>query len=161
MRACQCACVLAQETTTSIKHTHLNGHRYANASNMHLKLWTFILPTHRLLGKPVARFLHPAISNFIQERLEELNSKGQAPSRMENLAKRLEETWGKTYSNIQITSIDSPKIVPLGKATWEPDPKPLMANHPPRVADSNTRISFSQWSLSTGWQWPRMGTDTT
>jgi hypothetical protein len=70
----------------------------------------------RLLGKPVARFLHPAISNFIQERLEELNSKGQAPSRMEKLAKRLEETWGRTYSNLQITSIDSPKIVPQDKA---------------------------------------------
>ena len=71
----------------------------------------------RLLGKPVARFLHPAISNFIQKRLEELNSTGQAPSRMEKLAKRLEETWGRTYSNIQITSIASPKIAPQGKAT--------------------------------------------
>jgi hypothetical protein len=71
----------------------------------------------RALGKPVARFLHPAISNFIQKRLEELNSTGQAPSRMEKLAKRLEETWGRTYSNIQITSIASPKIAPQGKAT--------------------------------------------
>ena len=41
----------------------------------------------RLLGKPVARFLHLVISNFIQERLEEINSKGQTPSRMEQLAK--------------------------------------------------------------------------
>ncbi len=96
----------------------------------------------RLLVKPVARFLHPVISNFIQERPEELKVKGQAPSHMEKLAKRLEETWGKTYSNTQITSIDSPKIVPQGKATWEPDPKPLMDNHPSRVADSNTRISL-------------------
>ena len=56
----------------------------------------------RHLGKPVARFLHPAISNFIQKRLEEINSKGQAPSRIEQLAKRLEETWGRSY-NIQIT----------------------------------------------------------
>ena len=101
----------------------------------------------RLLGKPVARFLHPAISTFIQERLIELNSKGQAPSRMEQLAKRLEETWGKTYSNMQTTSIASPKIALPGKATWEPDPKPLMANHPPRVTDSNTRIALSEGSL--------------
>ncbi len=102
----------------------------------------------RLLGKPVARFLHPAISNFIQERLEDLNSKGQAPSGMEQLAKRLEETWGRTHSNIQITSIASPKIAPPGKATWEPDPKPLMANHPPRVTDSNTRIALLEGSLN-------------
>ena len=46
----------------------------------------------RLLGKPVARFLHPAISNFIHKRLEELNFAGQVPSHMEKLAKRLEET---------------------------------------------------------------------
>ena len=56
--------------------------------------------TYRRLGKPIARFLHPAISNFIQKRLKECNSTGQA-----------------------------------GKAPWEPDPKPLMANHPPRVTD--------------------------
>ena len=102
----------------------------------------------RLLGKPVARFLHPVISNFIQERLEELNSKGQAPSRMEQLAKRLEETWGWTYSNRQMTSVVSPKTTPQGKATWEPDPKPLMANHPPRVTDSNTRIALIEGSLN-------------
>ena len=93
----------------------------------------------RLLGKPVVRLLHPVISIFIQERLEELNSKRQVPSRMEQLAKRQEETCGRTYSNVQITNIVSPKIVPQGKSTWEPDPKPLMGNHPSRVTDSNTR----------------------
>ncbi len=41
----------------------------------------------RILGKPVARFLHTTISNFIQERLEELNSKGQVPSHMKQLVK--------------------------------------------------------------------------
>ena len=101
-----------------------------------------------LLGKPVARFLHPAISNFIQERLEELNSKRQAPFRIEQLTKRLEETWGRTNSNIQVTSIVSPKITPQGKATWEPDPKPLMTNHPTRVTDSNTRITLLEGSLN-------------
>ena len=34
----------------------------------------------RLLGKPVVRFLHPAISNFILKRQEDLISTGQAPS---------------------------------------------------------------------------------
>ena len=40
MSVCQCctsAC-LPQETTTSIEHTYHNGHRYANARNMHLKV---------------------------------------------------------------------------------------------------------------------------
>ncbi len=66
---------------------------------------------------------------------------------MEQLTKRLEETWGKTYSNMQTTNIVSPKITLPGKATWEPDPKPLMVNHPPRVTDSNTRITLSEDSL--------------
>jgi hypothetical protein len=100
------------------------------------------------IGVSVTHFLHPVISNFIQERLEELNSKGQAPSRMEQLAKRLEETWGRTYSNIQMTNVVSPKTTPQGKATWEPDPKPLMVNHPPRVTDSNTRITLIEDSLN-------------
>ncbi len=39
VRKSVCAC-LPQETTTSIEHTHHNGHRYANARNMHLKLRT-------------------------------------------------------------------------------------------------------------------------
>jgi hypothetical protein len=67
---------------------------------------------------------------------------------MEKLAKRLEETWSRTYSDIQITSIASPRTAPQGKATWEPDPKPLMANHPPRITDSNIRISLSEGSLN-------------
>ncbi len=46
----------------------------------------------RFLGTPVVRFLHPVISNFMHKRLEEFNSAGQAPSHMEELVKRLEET---------------------------------------------------------------------
>ena len=67
---------------------------------------------------------------------------------MEKRAKRLEETWGRIHSDIQITNIVSPRIAPQGKATWELDPKPLMSNHPPRVSDSNTRISLSEDSLN-------------
>ena len=55
----------------------------------------------RLLGKPVARFLHPVISTFIQVRWQELVSTDQAPSRAEALVKRLEETWGRVQSNAQ------------------------------------------------------------
>ena len=61
----------------------------------------------------------------------------------------LEETWGRIHSDVQITSnIASPRIVPQVKATWDPDPKPLMVNHPPRVTDSNIRISLSEGSLN-------------
>ena len=42
LRVCLSACArvsvracFPQETTTSIEHTHRNGHRYANARNMH------------------------------------------------------------------------------------------------------------------------------
>jgi hypothetical protein len=67
----------------------------------------------RFLGKPVARFLHPAISTFIQERWQELV-----------------------------------RIRPQEKVQWEPDPKPMMTNHPTRVTDSNTRISLSEGALT-------------
>ena len=80
--------------------------------------------------------------------MEELNSTGLAPSHMEKLAKRLEETWGRIHSDVQITNIVSPRPAPQGEAMWEPDPKPLMDNHPSRVTDSNTRISLSEVSLN-------------
>ncbi len=102
----------------------------------------------RLLGKPVARFLHPAISTFIQTRWQELVSTDQAPSRAEVLAKRLEETWGRAQPSARLPDDVSSKITPQEKVLWEPDPKPLMANHPPRVTDSNTRISLSEGVLT-------------
>ena len=69
----------------------------------------------RLLGKPVARFLHPAISTFIQERWHELVSMDQAPSRTEVLAKRLEETWGRVQPRARLLDDVSPKITPVEK----------------------------------------------
>ncbi len=39
-RVSVCAC-LPWQPTTSIQHTHHNGHRYANARNMHLKLLAY------------------------------------------------------------------------------------------------------------------------
>ena len=61
-------------------------------------------------------------------RWQELTSTKQTPSRVE--------------------VIFSSKITPQEKVLWEPDPKPLMANHPPRVTDSNTRISLSEGVLT-------------
>jgi hypothetical protein len=56
----------------------------------------------RFLGKPVARFLHPAISTFVQERCQELVSMEQTPSRVEVLAKRLEETCDRAQPNARL-----------------------------------------------------------
>ena len=95
----------------------------------------------------MARFLHPAISTFIRERWQELVSTEQTPSRTEVLAKRLEETWRWTQPNARLSDDVSSTITPQEKVLWEPDPKPLMTNHPPRVTDSNTRISLSEGAL--------------
>jgi hypothetical protein len=102
----------------------------------------------RLLGKPVARFLHPVISTFIQTRWQELVSTDQTPSHAEVLDKRLEETWGRVQPSVQLPEDVSSKITPQEKVLSEPDPKPLMPNHPPRVTDSNTRISLSEGVLT-------------
>jgi hypothetical protein len=67
----------------------------------------------------------------------------QTPSHAEVLAKRLEETWGRVQPSARLPDDVSSRITPQEKVLWEPDPKPLMANHPPRVTDSNTRIGFS------------------
>ncbi len=96
----------------------------------------------------MARFLHPAISTFIQTRWKELVSTDQAPSRAEVLAKRLEETWDRVQPIERLPDDVSSKITPQEKVLWEPDPKPLMTNHPPRVTDSNTRISLSEGVLT-------------
>jgi hypothetical protein len=96
----------------------------------------------------VARFLHPAISTFIQERWQELVSMEQTPSRAEVLVKRLEETWGRAQPSARLPDDLSSRIRPQEKVQWEPDPKPMMANHPPRVTDSNTRISLSEGALT-------------
>jgi hypothetical protein len=40
----------------------------------------------RQLGKPTARYLHPAISTFINQRQQELVTQGQTPSMSESRA---------------------------------------------------------------------------
>jgi hypothetical protein len=42
----------------------------------------------------------------------------------------------------------SSKITSQEKVLWEPDSKPRMGNHPPRVTDSNTRISLSEGAFN-------------
>ncbi len=72
----------------------------------------------------------------------------QTPSRAEALTKRLEETWGRAQPNTRLPDDVSSRTTPQEEVLWEPDPKPLMGNHPPRVTDSNTRISLSEGALT-------------
>jgi hypothetical protein len=72
----------------------------------------------------------------------------QTPSHAEAQAKRLEETWDRTQPSARLPDDVSSRIIPQEKVLWEPDPKPLMTNHPTRVTDSNTRISLSEGALT-------------
>ena len=83
----------------------------------------------KLLGNPVARFLHPAISTFIQERWQALDSSERTPSRAEVLAKRLEETWRWSQPSARPPEDTHSATSPKDEVMCEPDPKPLMANH--------------------------------
>ena len=92
----------------------------------------------RQLGKPTARYLHPAISAFIIKRQQELVTQGQTPSMAES---KLESEWGtqEEYMESPVRNKDATEDI-----TWEPDPLPLMANHPPRVTASNTKIQLDR-----------------
>ena len=48
----------------------------------------------RQLGRPTSRCLHPAISDFILQRQEELATQHRAPSTTEVRVMELEEEWG-------------------------------------------------------------------
>ena len=102
----------------------------------------------QLMGSPVARFLHPTISSFIQERWRAIDSSERIPSRTEVLAKCLEETWRWSQPSTMTPNDTLPVTSSRDEVMWEPDPKPLMASHPLRLTDSNTRISLSEAALS-------------
>jgi ribonuclease HI len=95
----------------------------------------------RQLGKPTARCLHPAISAFIIQRQQDLVTQDQAPSMTEIRAMELESEWGtqKECTESPARNKDATEDI-----TWEPDPLPLMANHPPRVTASNTKIQLDR-----------------
>ena len=91
----------------------------------------------RQRGKLTARCLHPAISDFILQRQQELSMQDQAPSMTESRALELESEWGTQEVRME----DSDRGTDANEdTTWEPDPLPLMVKHPPRVTVSNTKI---------------------
>ncbi len=59
----------------------------------------------------------------------------------ESRALELESEWG-----TQEAGMESParKKDATEDITWEPDPLPLMAHHPPRVTASNTKIQLDR-----------------
>jgi hypothetical protein len=103
----------------------------------------------RLLGKPVPHYLHPAISNFILKRQEELISTGQALSSLPHgdTNHAAGGVMGRTRPDARMTDNISPRTTSPDTETWQPDPRPIMTNHPPRITDSNIRISLSEGSL--------------
>jgi hypothetical protein len=95
----------------------------------------------RQRGKPTARCLHPAISAFIIQRQQELVTQDQAPSMTEIRSLELESEWVTQEECMEspVRNKDATEDI-----TWEPDPLPLMANHPPRVTASNTKIQLDR-----------------
>ena len=97
------------------------------------------------MGRITSRYLHPVISTFITDWASDLTSSGKQPSPLEQLdAIDLENEWSQKYiTGIWEASTDPPP----SSASWELDPPPLTANHPPRITDSNTRITLREDSL--------------
>ena len=59
----------------------------------------------------------------------------------ENRVMDLESEWG-TQEECMESSVRNKHATE--DITWEPDPLPLMANHPPRVTASNTKIQLDR-----------------
>ena len=73
--------------------------------------------------------------------------RGRLSSPLEQAAMDLEEEWSQNHitdpKENPVDSLQSSILTP----SWELDPPPLMANHPPRITDSNTRITLQEGSL--------------
>ena len=98
----------------------------------------------RQLGKPTARCLHPAISAYILQRQQELLSQHRAPSMTETNPMELEREWVTQEPHVEVPNQSSESDE---DTTWEPNPLPLMAKHPPRITVSNTKIHLEEGIL--------------
>jgi hypothetical protein len=91
-----------------------------------------------------SRYLHPDIFTFISKWKTDLTSSGKQPSPLEEAVIDLENEWSQKY----VTGTwEDPTEPTLSPESWNLDPPPLMANHPPRIMDSNTRITVREDSL--------------
>ena len=96
------------------------------------------------MGRNTARYLHPAISAYIADWEAELTSTGTHPPPLAQAVIDLENEWSHKYvmgTWIAPTEPSPPSVI------WHHDPPPLMANHPPRVTDSNIRITLREDSF--------------
>ena len=96
------------------------------------------------MGRNTARYLHPVISVYIADWEADLASTGTQPPPLAQAAIDLENEWSHKYvmgTWISPTETSPPSVI------WHHDPPPLMANHPPRVTDSNIRITLREDSL--------------
>jgi hypothetical protein len=89
---------------------------------------------------------HPAISTFIADWQAELISTGQSPSPLEQAAIDLENEWSQKYVTGALEVPTDPPPSPV-QVLWELDPPPLLAHQPPRITDSNTRITQREGSV--------------
>ena len=97
------------------------------------------------LGRPTSRCLHPAISAFILQRREELVTQHRVPSAPEARIMELEDEW---VTQEQQEMTQDQQMESNDDGSWEPDPPPLMAKHPPRITASNTKILLQEGILS-------------
>jgi hypothetical protein len=100
--------------------------------------------TDTQMGRHTARYLHPVISTCITDWEAYLASTGTQPSPSVQATIDLENEWSQKYvmgTWVAPTEPSPPTV------NWHHDPPPLMANHPPRVTDSNIRITLRENSL--------------
>jgi len=101
------------------------------------------------MGRSTARYFHPVISDFIASIQADLTSNGQVPSLVEQTVIDLEEEWShKHIADGEKGVPTDPPPPPVLGPTRDLDPLPLMSHHPPRIMDSNTRITLREDSLS-------------
>ncbi len=96
------------------------------------------------MGRHTGRYLHPAISAYIADWETDLTSTGTQPPPLAQAAIDLENEWSQKYvmgTWVSPTDPSPPSVI------WHHDPPPLMANHPPRVTDSNIRVTLREDSL--------------
>ncbi len=103
-------------------------------------------PQDLQLGRATARLLHPEISAFIGRLHNEITSQNRPPSPLEFKLPELEKVWG-TGDMVMNQDTEDQDAGAQEDTPWEPNPSPLMANHPPRITASNTRIQLLEGSL--------------
>jgi hypothetical protein len=70
----------------------------------------------------------------------------EKPSPLVQAVINLDNEWSQKYITGSWEAATDPSPTPA-PVSWELDPTPLTANHPPRITDSNTRVTLREGSL--------------